>query len=55
MMEPAKRAHNVETLKQTSCFLRLRAPLFYPDPKETMQHLAREDGLGLQENLLPNS
>ena len=27
----AKRAHKVETLKQPSCYLRLRAPHFYPD------------------------
>jgi len=30
-MVRAKRAHNVETLKQPSCYLRLRAPYFYPD------------------------
>jgi len=30
-MVKAKRAHKVETLKQPSCYLRLRAPYFYPD------------------------
>ena len=30
-MVKAKRAHNVETLKQPSCCLKLRAPYFYPD------------------------
>ena len=30
-MVKAKWAHKVETLKQPSCYLRLRAPYFYPD------------------------
>ena len=30
-MVKVKRAHKVETLKQTNCYLRLRAPYFYPD------------------------
>jgi len=30
-MVKAKRAHKVETLKQPSCYLKLRAPYFYPD------------------------
>ena len=30
-MVKAKRAHKVETLKQTSWCLKLRAPYFYPD------------------------
>ena len=31
-MEKAKRARKVETPKQPSLSLRLRAPYFYPDP-----------------------
>jgi len=30
-MVKAKRAHKAETLKQPSCYLKLRAPYFYPD------------------------
>ena len=39
-MVKAKRARKVETLKQPSCCLRLRAPYFYPDhivPVESFQ------------------
>ena len=30
-MVKVKRAHKVETLKQTNCYLKLRSPYFYPD------------------------
>jgi hypothetical protein len=36
MMVKAKRARKAETLKQTSFYLRLRAPHFYPDPKSSI-------------------
>ena len=43
-MAKAKRARNVETLKQPSLCLRLRAPYFYPDhtaPKEASNESKR--------------
>ncbi len=44
-MAKAKRARNVETLKQPSLCLRLRAPYFYPDhtvPKEASNESKRQ-------------
>ena len=42
-MVKVKRAHKVETLKQTNCYLKLRAPYFYPDHTALEQSLQQAE------------
>ena len=53
-MVKAKRAHKVETLKQTSCYLKLRAPHFYPDKNNRRKYPSEEIVSILRQHLLEN-